>query len=119
MTGSMMKDTIGIRLTELASQHVEFYFSEAQTENYPYAVYEAPSTPVYTKDGIHHYEAAVTVTVYDKALERVNEIAEQIISDIMGSMNDGQYASRMNADTTYCTDEVWSREMSFTIKQYR
>ena len=114
-----MKDTIGIRLTELASKHADFYFSEAQTEEYPYAVYTAPSTPVYTKDGIHHYEADVTVTVYDVNLQRANGIADAIASNIAVSMNDGQYASRMTSDATDCSDEVWSREMRFTIKQYR
>ena len=39
------KETIGIRLTELASQFVSFFFSEAQTEEYPYAVYTSSVTP--------------------------------------------------------------------------
>ena len=114
-----MKETIGIRLTELASQHVEFYFSEAQTEEYPYAVYTSAPSPVYTKDGIHHYEADVRVTVYDKVLDRANSIAESIMADITSGMNGDQYASRMVSDATDCSDEVWSREMIFTIKQYR
>ena len=115
----IMKETIGIRLTELASKHVEFYFSEAQTEEYPYAVYTCSPSPVYTKDGIHHYEASVSVTVYDKVLDRANSIAESIIADVASGMNSDRYASRMTSDTTDCSDEVWSREMIFTIKQYR
>lgn len=114
-----MKETIGIRLTELASEYVNFFFSEAQTEEYPYAVYTSSVTPVYTKDGIHHYEASVTVTVYAKELETVNPIAEHIASAIRNDMNDGQYFSRQLSDSSDCSDEVWSREMSFTIKQYR
>lgn len=114
-----MKETIGIRLTELASEYVSFFFSEAQTEDYPYAVYTSSVTPVYTKDGIHHYEAYVTVTVYANELEIVNPIAEHIASAINNDMNDGQYFSRQNSDSSDCTDEVWSREMVFTIKQYR
>lgn len=117
-TGSM-KETIGIRLNELASEYVTLYFSEAQTEEYPYAVYTSPVTPVYTKDGIHHYEASVTVTVFDKILDQVNEISEHIRAAVIRNMNDGQYASRIENDTTGCTDEVWSREIFFTIKQYR
>ena len=113
------KETIGIRLTELASQFVSFYFSEAQTEDYPYAVYASSVTPIYTKDGIHHYEASVTVTVYAQDLETINPIAEQIASAVRNDMNDGQYFSRQLSDSSDCSDEVWSREMSFTIKQYR
>lgn len=114
-----MKETIGVRLTELASQYVSFYFSEAQTEEYPYAVYTSSVTPIYTKDGIHHYEASVTVTVYAKDLDVVNPIADAISSAISDDMNDGQYFSRQLSDESDCSDEVWSREMSFTIKQYR
>lgn len=113
------KETIGIRLTELASQHVSFFFSEAQTEDYPYAVYSSAVTPIYTKDGIHHYEASVTVTVYAQDLDTINPIAEAILADVRDNMNDGQYFSRQLSDSSDCVDEVWSREMSFTIKQYR
>ena len=113
------KETIGIRLTELASQFVSFFFSEAQTEEYPYAVYTSSITPVYTKDGIHHYEAQVSVVVYAMDLETVNPIAEQIATAVGNNMNDGQYFSRQLSDSSDCSDEVWSREMSFTIKQYR
>lgn len=114
-----MKETIGIKLTELASPHVPFFFSEAQTEEYPYAVYTSSVTPVYTKDGIHHYESSVVITVYDNDLEVVNPIAENILEAVKNGMNNGQYASRQMSDNTDCTEEVWSREMSFTIKQYR
>lgn len=113
-----MKETIGIRLTELASEYVDLYFAEAQTEEYPYAVYTSSVSPFMTKDGVHHYEASVVVTVYAKELEKVNAIAGHILGAVANYMNDGQYASRQLSDNTDCTDEVWSREMSFTIKQY-
>ena len=112
------KETIGIRLTELASQYVSFFFSEAQTEVYPYAVYSSSVTPVYTKDGIHHYEASVTVTVYAQDLDTINPIAEQIAAAVRNDMNDGQYFSRQLSDNSECSDEIWSREMRFTIKQF-
>ena len=91
---------------------------KAQTEEYPYAVYTSSITPIYTKDGIHHYEAQVSVVVYANDLETVNPIAEQIAAAIRTDMNDGQYSSRQLSDSSDCSDEIWSREMSFTIKQY-
>lgn len=114
-----MKETIGIRLTELASQFVDFYFAEAQTEEYPYSVYTSSVTPVYTKDGIHHYESSVNIYVFAKELDRVNAIAEHINAAVLYDMNDGQYASRKLSDNTDCAEEVWSRELNYTIKQYR
>ena len=114
-----MKETIGIRLTELASQYVSIFLSEAQTETYPYAVYTSNVSPVYTKSGIHHYEASVIVTVYAKDLEVVNPIAEAIREAVNSDMNVAPYASRQFSDVSDCLDEIWSRELSFTIKQYR
>lgn len=114
-----MKETIGIRLAELASPYVDFYFAEAQAEDYPYAVYTSSVTPVYTKDGIHHYESSVTVSIYAKELDIVNTIADQIGFAVSHNMNDGKYASRKLSDNTDCVGEVWSRDMNFTIKQYR
>lgn len=114
-----MKQTIGIRLTQLASQFANFYLAEAEEETYPYAVYTLNDTPVYTKDGIHHYEASVTITVYAKELEKCDLIADSIATAISENMNGGQYFSRMISDTDDCSDGIWSREMSFTIKQYQ
>ena len=113
-----MKETIGIKLTEIASKYVDTYFAEAQTEEYPFAVYTSSVSPVYTKDGIHHYEASVNISVFAQELERVNDIVEAIASDIDAEMTSGKYASRCISDNTDCTDEVWSRELSYTFNQY-
>lgn len=114
-----MKECIGIRFTELNSMYVDLYLAEAQTENYPYAVYTYTVTPVYTKDGIHHYDASLNVIVYAKELDRVNSIVEHINTAVAYDMNDGRFASRKQSDNTDCVNEVWARELSFTIKQYR
>lgn len=114
-----MKETIGIRLTELASQFVDFYFSEAQEEKYPYAVYDMTVTPVYTKDGIHHYQASVTIEVYAKNLSDCDSIADSIDNAIADNMRGDQYSSFKLSDSKECSEETWSRTMSYTIKQIR
>lgn len=113
-----MKETIGIKLTELASQFVKTYLAEALEESYPYAVYTADITPVYTKDGVHHYEASVSLTVYDKDLDNCDFIADSITSAVAENMTLLPYMSFKTADRKDCDEGIWSREMNFTIKQF-
>lgn len=113
-----MTESIGIRVTEIASRYVDIYLSEAATEEYPYAVYTSEVAPVYSKDGIHHYQADVVITVYDKDLEVVNPIAEHIRRDIADTMSGGAYSSRLLRDRSDCIEDVWFRELTYSINQY-
>lgn len=115
----IMKETIGVKLTELASRHVDFNLAEAEVEDYPYAVYTSTVTPSYTKDGIHHYQADVIITIYSPDLDECDRIAELIHADIAGEMRNGQYVARLMSNYPDCVEGIWSRELSYTIKQYR
>ena len=106
-----MEETIGIKVTEIASRYVDFYLAEAEVEAYPYAVYTSSVTPVYTKDGVHHYESSVVITIYG--------IARSIHADITAEMRSGQYGSRLTSNYPDCVEGVWSRKLTYTIKQYR
>lgn len=112
-----MKETIGIRLNELLSKHVDLYLAEAETEEYPYAVYTCTVTPVYTKDGIHHYSSNITITVYAKDLDVVNPISEKIITEISQNMRNRRYSSVLLSDSSDCTEGIWFRELNYTINQ--
>lgn len=113
-----MTESIGIRINELASRFVDVYLSEAETEEYPYAVYTSSVTPTYTKDGIARYQSELTLTVYAKDLDVINPIAEQIRAVIADQMSGGKYSSRQTRDNSDCTDGVWSRELTYIINQY-
>lgn len=114
-----MKETIGIRLNELISKYVDIYLAEAETEEYPYAVYTSDITPVYVKDGIHHYQADVVITVYAKDLDIINPIVDNILDDVAADMSGGKFSARLTRDHPDCMDGVWSRELNYTINQYQ
>lgn len=114
-----MKETIGIRLNELISKYVDIYLAEAETEEYPYAVYSSDITPVYVKDGIHHYQADVVITVYAKDLDIINPIVEKILDAVAADMSGGKFSARLTRDHSDCMDGVWSRELNYTINQYQ
>lgn len=114
-----MEERIGIELTRILSKHVNLFLSEAETEEYPYAVYTSSVTPVQTKDGIHHYESDVTVTVYAKDLDVISPIVDNMRSSIKEHMSGPQYYHYPQMERRDCTDGVWSHELSYTIKQYQ
>lgn len=114
-----MKETIGIRLNELISKYVDIYLAEAETEEYPYAVYTSDITPVYVKDGIHHYQADVVITVYAKDLDIINPIVDKILDAVAADMSGGKFSARLTRDHSDCMDGVWSRELNYTINQYQ
>lgn len=114
-----MKETIGIRLNELISKYVDIYLAEAETEEYPYAVYTSDITPVYVKDGIHHYQADVVITVYAKDLDIINPIVDKILDAVAADMSGGKFSARLTRDHSDCMDGVWSRELNYTINQYK
>lgn len=113
-----MTENIGIRLNEILSQYVDLYLAEAETENYPYAVYTCDVTPVYTKDGIHHYQAVVTITVYAKDLDEITPICNNIKSAMDATFAQGEYSARITRDYPDCLEGVWSRVIDYTIIQY-
>ena len=47
-----MIDSIGETIVRVVGPLVPVYLSEAETESYPYAVYELQSNPRLTKDGV-------------------------------------------------------------------
>ena len=69
-----MKDEIGIRLTALVGPIVPFSYSEAETDSYPYAVYDLETRPSMTKDGIHHLTGDVTIIVVSEDYSEASNI---------------------------------------------
>lgn len=112
-----MKESIGEKIVELVSPLVKLYLSEAETENYPYAVYEMDVTPYYTKDGIYRYEGDVTVRLFGKDFDEIDALTTTI-EDALMTMDQNYTSSYTGYDKT-CTEGVWQIEMKFSIKQYK
>lgn len=112
-----MKESIGIEVNDIVSRHVDLSLAEAQTESYPYAIYTNSVTPVYTKDGIHHYDATVVITIYSADLDEADEIADGIIDDMQKYLSEG-FSARLTSSYPDCVEGIWSRELTYNIKQF-
>ena len=116
-----MTENIGSRLTALCdAQGIELYLSEAQCEDYPYAVYDADYTPFYDKDGMRKIIADVTVKAYSKDSSEAETLATAIDAIVLGSFASGGYTVRaMSHLKKECLQEIWSVSFQYRITQFR
>ncbi|WP_322290569.1 hypothetical protein [Paratractidigestivibacter sp.] len=112
-----MKESIGEKIVELVSPLVKFYLSEAETESYPYAVYDMDVTPYYTKDGVYRYSADATVRLFGKDFDELDGLWTKIEDALM--MMDQGYTSTYTGYSKTCTEGVWQIEMNFNILQFK
>lgn len=116
-----MVENIGSTLKGLCDvQGIELYLSEAQCDEYPYAVYDADYTPFYDKDGMRKIIADVVVKAYSKESSDAEALASAIDSIILGSFASGAYTVRATAQLKKeCLQEIWSVSFQYRITQFR
>lgn len=114
-----MIEKIGKRLTEIISPIVPVNLSEAETESYPYAVYDYIPEPKVTKDGVVGYRAETTLSIMSPSYDEAHGIFEQIASAIETGMRSAEmYANILNWSPE-CEDGIWSINISLTINQHQ
>lgn len=118
-----MIETIGIMLTDVCKDIIQFYLAEAETESYPFAVYDPTIQEFRTKDGVYKITSDCYIRVYsddaDQALEKAAAIRAALDS-YTGEPDDvGKYVIRHQSTTQSCTEGVWQIELQYFVKQLR
>ena len=111
-----MTESIGHKLTELCEFILPFYLSEAETESYPYAVYDQTTEEHRTKDGVYKITAESTIRVYSKDFDEAQRKADAIRAALDGN-TDNRYIIRFLRQTKDCLEDVWSIELVYFVKQ--
>jgi hypothetical protein len=118
-----MKENIGATLVTLCSglqKPVTLYLSEAECDEYPYAVYEADYVPSYDKDGMYKIVGDITVRAYSKDYSEAQDIADSVDSAILTNFASGSYTVRqMSQLKKECLNETWSVGYQYRITQFR
>lgn len=118
-----MTETIGIMLTGVCKGIVPFYLFEAETEAYPYAVYEMTTQEFRTKDGVYKITADVYIRVYsddaDVAIQKSDLIKAALDAYTGAPDHVGQYVIQHQLTNRACTEGVWEIELQYFIKQLR
>jgi hypothetical protein len=118
-----MVENIGSYLMTLCGSSqspIKLFLSEAKSEDYPYAVYEADYTPHYDKDGVYKIVGDVTVRAYSKDASEAETLAASIDTLILANFASGGYTVRqMSQLKKDCVQDVWSVAYTYRITQYR
>ena len=118
-----MKENIGSTLQTLCSSQqkpIVLYLSEAESEDYPYAVYEADYTPYYDKAGVYKIVAEISVHGHSKDHVEAQALAGSIDTLTLSNFASGGYTVRQVSQLKKeCLQETWSVGYQYRITQYR
>lgn len=114
-----MRDRIGIEFTSRVAPLVPLSLVEAETEEYPYAVYNIDTETVMSKDGVHHLSASVSLDIVSDDFEQANNIAHSV-SEVMGPFNqDGDMVAALRDTSVNCYEGIWIITQNYRINQYK
>lgn len=111
-----MTESIGKYLKTLCSGFVNFYLSEAETQAYPYAVYNQTVEPKRDKDGVYKYVAESTIRVFSKDFDQAQQVADSIQAALDGNTNEA-YVIRLLRQTKRSREDVNYIELVYYVKQ--
>ena len=94
------------------------YLSEAETDDYPYVVFDITSSPLRDKDGVYGFRADTKIRVVGNSFNVIDPIQAGIQDAIEDEMNDGTFSARLLDATKECVDGIWTVELNYTLKQY-
>ncbi len=111
-----MTESIGVKLTALCGDIVPFYLAEAETEAYPYAVYEQTTQEFRTKEGVYKITADSYIRIYSKSFDEAQAKAD-LVRAALDNNPDGQYVIRHRTTNKDCVEDVWVIELLYYVKQ--
>lgn len=118
-----MKENIGSVLQTLCAglqKPITLYLSEAESDDYPYAVYDADYVPYYDKDGVYKIVADISVRGYSKDHVEAQTLADSIDTLILSNFASGGYTVRQVSQLKKeCLQETWSVGYQYRITQFR
>ncbi len=118
MISTGFEDRIGKVLVAAVKGIVPISLYEAETDAYPYAVYEHSPEYFRTKDGVYKIVSSLPVTVYGKTFSDTRPLADKVEEAVLAAMNDGAFRSVTVSRSDTCVEGIWRSEVRFQITQY-
>lgn len=113
-----MTDSLRDRLAYACREVCVLALSEDEDPNYPYAVYDMISTPIWDKDGICGFSGDTRIRIVSNDPDEADTLAASIQGAIATGMQDASFSSRIDDYDKSCTSGIWTIEMNYTLKQY-
>lgn len=114
-----MRDRIGIEFTHRVAPIVPLSLVEAETESYPYAVYNIDTTPVWTKDGVDHLNASVSLDIVSDDFDQANDISEAVAQTMEPDNQEGAISAKLLDTSVNCYEGIWIITQNYRIKQLK
>lgn len=110
------KETIG-RAFEYAVSDIDAptYLAEAESDEYPYIVYNQNIITVRTKDGVQAYSSNLTATIYAADPNTAEDLAEDVAYAVSHYMT--SYSVFPETLNRNCTNGIWEFELTWIIRQ--
>lgn len=113
-----MTDSLRAKLISVCAGVIEFQLSEAETDSYPYAVYDMTTNPLVDKDGVYGYMGDCKIRLVSDDVDTIDALRARVESAILSGMRDAIFFSRLVDVTKECVDDIWTIEMNYALKQY-
>lgn len=113
-----MTDSLRDKLVNVLADVVPIYLSEADKESYPWAVCDMTTHPLRDKDGVYGYTGDATIRLVGQDPAALDTLRASVEGAIATGMHDGTFSSRLTDITKECVEDVWTIELTYTLKQY-
>lgn len=113
-----MTDSLRDKLVAVLSGVATVNLSEDAKDSYPWVVYDMTTHPIMDKDGICGYSGDATIRLVDKDPDALDTLRASVENAIATGMRDSAFSSKINDITKECVEDVWTIELTYTLKQY-
>ena len=113
-----MTDSLRDKLVAVLSGVATVNLSEDAKDSYPWVVYDMTTHPIMDKDGICGYSGDATIRLVDKDPDTLDTLRASVENAIATGMRDSAFSSKLNDITKECVEDVWTIELTYTLKQY-
>lgn len=96
---------------------VPCYLAEAETDEYPFLVYDQFTTPVATKDGIVGYSALLACTIYSEDPDEAEDIAAAVAAAVQTAECMQSYGLHPDTIDRGCSQGIWEFSLAWNIHQ--
>ena len=114
-----MTDNLRATLVSAIQPIVPIRLSEAETNDYPFAVYDMTSEQLRDKDGVYGYSGATRISVVSESFDEADAIRASIEAAVDSAFVRPDYFSRLQSVEKDCIQGVWIIELNYILKQYK
>ena len=111
----MPEEIIGKAFESAVANIAPPYLAEAETDEYPFIVYNQTVSPLLTKDGLAAFQASLTATIISDDPNNAENIANAVAYAVRTRMTGfSTFPETLNRD---CTNGVWEITLTWTVRQ--